>query len=52
VEPRRTEYDVGAAVDRYRASGDPLAEERIEILEQPPSREEVTAHAASLLFSG
>jgi putative phosphoesterase len=52
VELRRTDYDVGAAVDLYRASGDPLAEQMIEILEQPPTREEVTAHAESLEFSG
>jgi predicted phosphodiesterase len=52
VELRRTDYDVGAATDLYRASGDPLAEQMIEILEQPPTREEVTAHAESLEFSG
>jgi putative phosphoesterase len=52
VELRRTDYDVSVAVGRYRASGDPLAEQMIEILEQPPTREEVTAHAESLQFSG
>jgi putative phosphoesterase len=52
VELRRTDYDVGAAVALYRASGDPLAEQMIEILEQPPTREEATAHAESLEFSG
>jgi hypothetical protein len=52
VELRRTDYDVGAATDLYRASGDPLAGQMIEILEQPPTREEVTVHAESLEFSG
>jgi putative phosphoesterase len=52
VELRRTDYDVEAAVELYRASADPLAEQMIEILEQPPTREEVTAHAESLEFSG
>jgi predicted phosphodiesterase len=52
VELRRTDYDVEAAVQLYRASGDPLAEQMIEILERPPTREEVTAHAESLEFSG
>jgi len=52
VELRRTEYDVAAAVARYRSSGYPLVEQIIEILEQPPTRAEVTAHAESLEFSG
>ena len=52
VELRRTDYDVAAATGRYRASGDPLAEQMIEILEQPPTSEEATAHAESLEFSG
>jgi predicted phosphodiesterase len=52
VELLRTEYDVGAAAARYRASGDPLAEQMVEVLEQPPTREEVIAHAEGLEFSG
>jgi putative phosphoesterase len=52
VELRRTDYDVAAAVNRYRESGDPLADRMIAILEQPPTREEVTAHAEQLEFSG
>jgi predicted phosphodiesterase len=52
VELRRTGYDVAEAVARYHGSGYPLVEQMIEILEQPPTREEVTAHAESLQFSG
>jgi putative phosphoesterase len=52
VELRRADYDVAAAVNRYRESGDPLADRMIDILEQPPTREEVTAHAEQLEFSG
>jgi predicted phosphodiesterase len=52
VELRRTEYAVEDAVARYRASGDPLAEQMVEILEQPPTPAEVIAHAESLRFSG
>ena len=37
VELRRTEYDVDEAVRRYRETGDPLAEQMIEILLEPPS---------------
>ncbi len=52
VELRRTPYDVGEAVARYRASDDPLAEQMIELLVSPPTPAEVTAHAESLEFSG
>ena len=52
VELRRTEYPVEDAVARYRASGDPLTEQMVEILEQPPTPAEVIAHAESLRFSG
>jgi predicted phosphodiesterase len=52
VELLRTEYSVGEAVSRYRASGDPLAEQMVEVLEQPPTREEVIQHAEGLEFSG
>ena len=52
VELRRTEYAVEDAVARYRASGDPMAEQMVEILEQPPTPAEVIAHAESLRFSG
>jgi len=51
VELRRTEYPVEDAVARYRVSGDPLTEQMVEILEQPPTPAEVIAHAESLRFS-
>jgi diadenosine tetraphosphatase ApaH/serine/threonine PP2A family protein phosphatase len=52
VEHRRTKYDVEAAVDLYRASGDPQTELMLELLLAPPSREEAIAHAESVRFSG
>jgi hypothetical protein len=52
VELRRTAYSVGEAAARYRASGDPLAEQMVEVLEQPPTRAEVIEHAEGLEFSG
>ena len=52
VELRRTEYSLERAVERYRASGDPLAEEMVEILLSPPTRDEVVEHAEAAEFSG
>ncbi len=52
VDLRRTEYPVERAAERYRASGDPRAELMIEMLVEPPSREEAIRHAESLEFSG
>jgi predicted phosphodiesterase len=52
VELRRTEYDVDAAVRRYRETDDPLAEQMVEVLLSPPSPEEVIEHAEQLEFSG
>jgi predicted phosphodiesterase len=52
VELRRTEYSLDLAAERYRASGDPLAEQMVELLVSPPSRSEVIEHAESLRFSG
>ena len=37
----RTRTVFAQAVDRYRATGDPLAEEMVELLERPPSSAEV-----------
>jgi putative phosphoesterase len=48
----RTEYSLDDAVERYRVSGDPLAEQMIEILVGPPTREEVIEHAERLVYSG
>ena len=51
VELRRTDYDVDEAVRRYRARGDPGAEAMVEILLEPPTRDEVAEHAERLEFS-
>ena len=52
VELRRTAYSVEQAVERYRASGDPMAAQMVEVLVTPPTRDEVIAHAEALEFSG
>jgi putative phosphoesterase len=52
VELRRTTYDVGETVRRYRESGDPLGDAMVETLVSPPSPAEVIAHAERAVFSG
>ena len=52
VELRQTEYDLAEAVERYRASGDPLAEEMVELLERPPTPAEVVEDAEAEEFAG
>lgn len=52
VEPRQTGYDLAEAVARYRASGDPLAEEMVELLERPPTPAEVVEDAEAKEFAG
>ena len=52
VELRRTDYSLDEAAARYRASGDPMAEQMVELLATPPTREEVIKHAESVRFSG
>jgi putative phosphoesterase len=52
VELRRTDYSVEEAARRYRSSGDPLAEQMIELLVTPPTRAEVIEHSERLVFSG
>lgn len=52
VELRQTTFSVERTAARYRASGDPSAEQMIEILERPPTRAEVIEHAERLEFSG
>jgi hypothetical protein len=52
VALRRTDYPLEEAVERYRASGDPLAEPMIELLLRPPSRAEAIEHAESRVFAG
>jgi putative phosphoesterase len=51
VELRSTDYDVDETVRRYRASDDPSAEAMVEILLEPPTRDEVAEHAERLEFS-
>jgi hypothetical protein len=52
VELRRTEYALDEAVRRYRASGDPLAVEMVDILLGPPTSAEVVEHAEAVEFAG
>jgi putative phosphoesterase len=52
VEFRRTEYNLDEAAARYRASGDPRADEMVELLVSPPTAAEAIAHAEGLAFSG
>ena len=52
IEHRRTAYDLDEAERRYRVSGDPMTDEIIDILRQPPAPAEVIAHAEALAFSG
>jgi predicted phosphodiesterase len=52
VDLRRTGYSIEHAAEHYRASGDPLSAEMVELLVNPPTREEVIEHAERLQFSG
>jgi putative phosphoesterase len=52
VALRRTDYSLNQAVARYRASGDPLAEEIVELLLSPPTRAEVIEDAERRQFAG
>ena len=52
VELRRTDYDVEAAVERMRATGDPRVEQIVEMMLEPPPREDAIEHAERLEFSG
>jgi hypothetical protein len=52
VELRRTDYDLAGAVERYRASSDPLAEEMVELLQRPPTPAEVVEDAETAEFGG
>ena len=51
VDFRRTGYPVEDAIQRYRTSGDPLAEQMVELLVRPPAREELIEHGEKLEFS-
>ncbi len=52
VSLRRTEYPLAEAAERYRASGDPLAEQMVELLLSPPTRDEVIEDAEQRKFAG
>lgn len=52
VELRCTDYSLDRAAEEYRASGDPLAEQMVELLFAPPTPAEVIEHAERLEFSG
>ena len=52
VELRRTEYDVDATVERYRASGQPNVEQIVEMMLTPPEPREVIDHAEKHVFAG
>jgi diadenosine tetraphosphatase ApaH/serine/threonine PP2A family protein phosphatase len=52
VELRRTAYDVDAAVTRMRETDDPRAEQIVELMLTPPSRDEAIAHAEEQVFAG
>jgi putative phosphoesterase len=52
VELRRTEFDYETTAALYRTSGVPDADQDVEILLHPPTREEIIAHAESVIFAG
>jgi putative phosphoesterase len=52
VELRRTEYDVEATVERFRASRQPNVEQIVEMMLVPPERREVIDHAEKHVFAG
>jgi predicted phosphodiesterase len=51
VELRRTAYDVEAAAAAMRATSDPRAEQIVEMMLRPPSREEAIEHAEKVVFA-
>ena len=52
VELRRTDYDVEAAVALMRATDDPRVEQIVELMLNPPPREDAIENAERLVFSG
>lgn len=52
VELRCTEYDVDAAVALMRATDDPRVETIVELMLNPPSRDDVIADAERRVFAG
>ena len=51
VELRRTDYDVESTVERMRATDDPGVEQIVEMILEPPSRDEAIEHAEKVVFS-
>jgi putative phosphoesterase len=52
VELRRTEYDLGETLERYRQSGQPGVEQIVEMMVEPPEPGEVIEHAEKVIFAG
>ena len=52
VDLRRTEYDVDATVERFRAGGQPNVEQIVEMMLTPPEPREVIDHAEKHVFAG
>jgi len=52
VELRRTDYDIEAAVELMRATDDPRVELIVELMREPPSRDDVIADAEQRVFAG
>jgi putative phosphoesterase len=52
VELRSTDYDLERAAARYRATTDPLREQMVALLFEPPRPAEVIEHAEQAEFSG
>ena len=52
IELRRTDYDVEAAVALMRATDDPRVELIVELMRDPPSRDEVITDAERRVFAG
>jgi putative phosphoesterase len=52
VELRRTEYDLGETLERYRQSGQPGVEQIVEMMVEPPEPREVIEHAEKVIFAG
>jgi predicted phosphodiesterase len=51
VELRRTDYDVEAAIERMRSTGDPSVEQIAEIMRRPPSRDDAIERAEKVVFA-
>ena len=51
IELHCTEYDLAETIAAYRTTDDPAVERMVEMLEQPPTPEELIAHAERLVFS-